>query len=216
VITAGVYPGFKTWCRLMIKVTDIEQGTKEWFALRLGIPTSSEFSKILTSKGKLSQSASGYRNTLIGEILLGKPEETYESYDMMRAKELEPEARDLFSMIYNIDVEQVTLCYYDKRKDRSCSPDGMLPTEEGLEIKCPKLATHIGYLLSGKFPSKYFHQVQGSMYITGFKSWFFMSYYPGLDPFIIEVKRDDEFCNNLDKAIDEFNKILSEDLKKVQ
>jgi len=76
--------------------------------------------------------------------------------------------------------------------------------EKGLEIKSPLLKTHLRYLLDGKFPLDYFQQVQGSLYITGFETWDFMSYYPGIKPFIITVTRNEDFIKNLDAALDEF------------
>jgi len=60
----------------------------------------------------------------------------------------------------------------------------------GLEIKCPLAKTHFGYLESGELPSDYIHQVQGAMHVSGLESWYFMSYYPKMKPFIIEVKPD--------------------------
>jgi len=66
------------------------------------------------------------------------------------------------------------------------------------------LKTHIKYLLDGKLPTEYFCQVQGSLYITGFETWDFFSYYPGIEPFKITVERNDEFIKKLDKALDEF------------
>jgi len=74
----------------------------------------------------------------------------------------------------------------------------------GLEIKCPMLKTHLKYFLDKKLPTEYFCQVQGSMYITGFDTWDFMSYFPGLKPFIITVERNEGFISKLDEALDEF------------
>ena len=82
--------------------------------------------------------------------------------------------------------------------------------DTGLEIKCPKDHTHVGYLRSQKIPTKYIPQVQGSMLVTGFKSWYFMSYYPAMPPLIIEVKRDDEYIAKLKDALDEFCDKLDE------
>ena len=37
----------------MVLIHQVEQGTPEWFAVRLGIPTASNFAKIITSTGKV-------------------------------------------------------------------------------------------------------------------------------------------------------------------
>jgi hypothetical protein len=87
---------------------------------------------------------------------------------------------------------------------------------KGLEIKCPMLKTHMKYLINGKLPTEYFCQVQGSLYITGFETWDFMSYYPGLKPFLITVKRDEKFIEKLDKALDEFCFEIVKTIKKIK
>jgi hypothetical protein len=189
-------------------VLDVEQGGAEWFAARVGIPSASVFDKLVTSKGALSTSRQKLLYKLAGERVLGEKEEGYTNGAMQRGIELEPEARSLFELITGFATKEVGLCYYDKRKDRSCSPDGLVETGmtlmEGLEIKCPELATHVEYLLGNKLPTKYFQQVQGSMYITGLEKWYFMSYYPSMKPLIVEVERDEIFIAKLDRALNDF------------
>ena len=60
------------------------------------------------------------------------------------------------------------------------------------------------YLARGVCPSEYWPQVQGSMFVTGRKLWWFMSYFPNLPPFITLVGRDDEYHDALDKHIPTF------------
>ena len=52
---------------------DLQQGSAEWVKARLGIPTASQFSRIITSTGKLSGQADGYMHELLAESLLGEP-----------------------------------------------------------------------------------------------------------------------------------------------
>ena len=189
-------------------IEDFEQGSSEWFAARCGIPSASIFDKLITSKGALSTSRQKLLYKLAGEKVLGEKEEGYTNGAMQRGIELEPEARSLFELITEKEVKEVGLCYYDERKDRSCSPDGLVETGmtlmEGLEIKCPELATHVEYLMGKKLPTKYFAQVQGSMYITGLEKWYFMSYFPSMKPLIIEIVRDEIWIAKLSKALDDF------------
>ncbi|MCK5605058.1 YqaJ viral recombinase family protein [Candidatus Pacearchaeota archaeon] len=188
-------------------IENFEQGSPEWFAARVGIPSASVFDKLITSKGALSTSRQKLIYKLAGEKVLGEKEEGYSNGAMQRGIELEPEARSLFELITGKEVKEVGLCYYDERKDRSCSPDGLVGTGmtlmEGLEIKCPELATHVEYLMGNKLPTKYFAQVQGSMYITGLEKWYFMSYFPSMKPLIIEIVRDEIWIAKLSKALDD-------------
>ena len=101
----------------------------------------------------------------------------------------------------------VGLCYLDEHRNFSCSPDGLVGEDGGLEIKCPLIHTHVEYLLDGKLPTKYVQQVQGSMLISGRKWWDFMSYYPGLKPLVVRVERDEKF---IAKLKDELNKFCFE------
>lgn len=187
-------------------IIDCEQGSEEWFAARVGIPSASNFDKIITAKGEPSKSAKKYMLQLAGERIIGDKEESYQNAAITRGIEMEGEARAFFEMLHG-PVEQVGLIYKDENKDTSCSPDG-LPKDTGLEIKCPSLAVHVEYLLGNKLPTTYFQQVQGSMFVTGFSSWWFMSYYPGMNPLIIKVDRDIMFMGKLGKAIKEFNEKL--------
>ncbi|MCK5610002.1 YqaJ viral recombinase family protein [Candidatus Pacearchaeota archaeon] len=189
-------------------ILDVEQGSDEWFQARVGVPSASIFDKIVTSKGVLSTSKQKLIYKLAGERVIGAKEEGYTNGAMQRGIELEPEARSLFELITGKNVTEVGLCYHDERKDRSCSPDGLVETGmtlmEGLEIKCPELQTHVEYLIGNKLPTKYFQQVQGSLYVTGFDRWHFMSYYPGMKPLHVIVERDEIWIAKLSKALDDF------------
>ena len=45
-----------------------QQGSVEWFEARLGIPTASEFSRIVTPTGKLSAARVTYMGELLGRV----------------------------------------------------------------------------------------------------------------------------------------------------
>lgn len=190
-----------------IIIDNITQGTPEWFREHAGKPGASSFNKIVTTKGEPSKQAKDYALQLAGEYLLGTVEQGYISHAMQIGIEREEEARNRFEWERDIEVKQVGMVYLDERKDRLCSPDGLIyetDSIEGFECKCPILKTHIKYLLDGKLPTEYYTQVQGSLYITGVSYWWFMSYYPGLEPLIIRVERNEKFIEKLDKALDDF------------
>lgn len=192
-------------------ILDEKQGSPEWKAARSIIPTTSEFSRIITSKGEPSKST----EKLICELIEGKNPETrkknFSSGRMDDGTEREPEARAFFSLYTGLKVEEVGLCYYDERRDRGASPDGLIVgKKEGLEIKCPSLFVHKEYLEKGELPTAHFHQVQGSLYITGYDRWHFLSYFPGLKPFHIIVERDEIWIAKLSKLLDEFNVELND------
>lgn len=185
-------------------VTDIAQGSPEWLALRCGIPTASEFSKLVTSTGKTSTQATGYMHKLLADWLIGTSTSIEQTDWMLRGIELEDEARDWYAMQRDAEVTQVALAYRDESRMVACSPDGLVADDGGLEIKCPAPHTHVGYLLAGRLPSDYVAQVQGSMYVTGRQWWDFVSYHPDIDPLLIRVERDEEYIAALDTAVRAF------------
>ena len=199
----------------MIVETGFEQNSNQWFDAKAGIPSSSHFNEIVTTKGMLSKSVEGYMHKLAGEYIAGINQDEFMSWDMKRGLEIQPKAERFFEFTHGLKLDHPAMCYLDERKDRLCSPDGLMP-EIGLEIKCPNMKTHVGYLMAGVLPYKYFQQIHGSMYISGFKYWWFMSFYPGLPPFEIKVKRDEKFISVLAKELDNFVPKLAAMIRKLK
>ena len=195
-------------------IINCEQGSPEWYEARIGLPTASNFDKLITSKGEPSKQSQAYLYQLAGERIAGAKIETYQSAAMQRGIELEAEARSLFEMLKDTEVHQVGLCLDDSRL-YGCSPDGLLESE-GLEIKCPLIHTHVAYLLDGKLPADYRRQVQGSLLVTGLERWNFMSYYPGLPPLLVRVERDETFIGKLRSILKSFTLELDEITEKLR
>ena len=192
-------------------IIDCEQMSEQWFALRTGIPTASNFDKIVTTKGDKSKQREKYLWQLAGERVTGIKEETFQNGTMKRGIEMESEARTLYELMTGQEIQTAGLCFQNEKKLCACSPDGLIGEDGGIEIKCPTLAVHVGYLLAGKLPTIYFQQIQGSLYITGRKWWVFFSYYPGMKPLLIKVDRDEAFI----KALDHEMKIFCAEIDKV-
>jgi len=184
-------------------------------ALRAGLPTASKFSEIVTGKGEPSKSRQKYMYQLAGEKITGAKEESFQSAAMSRGIEMEAQARQLFEMVHDVTVEEVGLCLEEEGK-WGCSPDGLIGEDGGVEIKCPSLSVHVEYLLNGKIPCTYYQQVQGSMFVTGRKYWWFMSYYPGMKPLMIKAKPDEKFHAALEVELTKFVVELDEIVKKLQ
>lgn len=182
---------------------DHPQGSKAWSDARLGIPTASQFSRIITQKTlKVSESATGYRNELLAEWLLREPLDGGDFDFTQRGTALERGARKFYEMAREVEVDSVGLLLRD---DRRCggSPDGLVGTDGGLEIKCPSAAVHVGYLLGGE-SDKYRAQIQGNIWIAERAWWDFLSYHPTLPPALVRCHRDERFIAALAQAVDEF------------
>lgn len=182
-----------------------EQGTEEWLKSRLGCPSGSGFDKLIGASGKPSTQAEGYINQLIAELLTGETTEIKVTEWMQRGTELEPIAREFYELASGNNVEEVGFCKHDVL-EAGVSPDGLISTDGGLEIKCPAPATHIAYLRGGVLPTKYKQQVMGCMWVTGRQWWDFVSYHESMPALIVRVERDDDYitllADEVSKAVD--------------
>lgn len=183
-----------------MRICKADQHSAQWLQDRLGIPTASAMSQLLTAaKLELSAQRYAYQLLLVGERLRGKPEETTVTAAMDRGIELEDEARDYFSLTQGVRVDQVGLCKPDFL-ELGASPDGLIGLEElqdgtyaakaGLEIKCPGLKKHMLTLDAKQMPNEHTPQVQTNLFVTGADVWHFMSYFPELPDFRCDVKPD--------------------------
>jgi len=194
-----------------MKICSHEQGSPEWFEARLGIPSASMFSKIVTTKGAWSTQADSYINQLVAERLTGEREEIYQSHHMIRGTELEPEARDMYCLMKDVEVQEVGFCLHDTLK-AGCSPDGLIGEDGGLEIKAPAPATHVEYLRGGVLPSRYKQQVMGCLWITQREWWDFVSYHPNMKPLIVRVERDEEYIAALEECVTKAVNLIEENV----
>jgi hypothetical protein len=185
-------------------VLDCVQGTETWLQGRIGRPTASGFDKIITPGGKASTQATAYMMKLAGEWLIGKPAESHTTDFMARGTELEPMARDAYSFLRDVDVEQVGLVYLDERRTVACSPDGLVKVNGGFEAKCPTIGVHVEYILGKGLPDKYKPQVQGNLWICGREWWDFLSFHPDAPPFLYRVNRDEKYIGTLSGMVLEF------------
>ena len=198
-------------------IETFEQYSEEWWAARVGIPTASKFSEIITSTGKKSASWQKYAYKKAAEIEMGKVETTFQSASMLRGLELEPEARKAYIFITGIEVEEVGVVYQDEKKLWSCSPDGLcLVAKKGLEIKCFEAAAHKQCCHKQEIPTKYKPQVFGSLWICDeIDEWDFMSYHPDMKPFITTVDRDNAEYKKYVEVLAGFLPEVSEFIKNV-
>ena len=197
-------------------VVDLQQGTPEWLAEKLGKPSASNCSKIITNDGKPSKQREGYMYELAGEIITGSRVETYKNAAMEEGNNREQEALDFYSMVNNVEIQRVGVVYPNDDKLFLCSPDGFINGKEGFECKNPLPKTQVKYLLDGGLPADYFGQVQFSMYVTGFKVWNFLSFVPGMKPLMIKVKRDEKFIAALDAEMMKFCSELASVVAKIK
>lgn len=185
---------------------NVTQGTPEWLALRLGIPTASNFDRIIQpSKLEYSKGARTYINELVAEHILGEPLDSGTSPWMERGTQLEVEARDWYAMDQDVDVETVGFCTTDDGRV-GASPDGKVTTPDGLtgglEIKCFGAAKHVGCLLGEDVTTP--GQIQGGLWVTGWDFWDVVAYSPAFPPTVIRAWPDQTYQDAFTKAVARF------------
>lgn len=191
-----------------MRIIDCVQGDAAWHAARLGVPTASQFGKILTPTGKPSAQAEDYMHALIAERLLGVPAGPDATDWMERGSQMEPNAVSYYELQRDVSTRKVGFCLADSGR-YGCSPDRLVGEAGGVEIKCPSAAVHIGYLLDD-LPAKFKPQVQGCLWITGREWWDLLSFNPDLPPALIRMGRDKEYIRNLEAVVTAFCSVLDE------
>lgn len=197
----------------MIKF-NIDQGSEAWFDARGGRVTGTRFKALMSG-----ESTQGYKD-LIGdivcEIITGRMEETYQNAIMEHGIETEPIARVEYETLFDVEIEQSGFIIPNEDNKYhewiGISPDGLM--EEGLlEIKCPKMKTHLRYITAGKLPAEYKYQVQGQLFVTGLLYCDFMSFVEGMKPFIIRVYPDKEIFKQFEERLDKLIERVKEELE---
>ena len=201
---------------------DIEQLTDEWTKARLGLPTASCFNKIITPKtGKLSSQADAYANRLISELILGRPQETFPpTYWMERGEMLEADAKKLYEFETGYNLKNGGFGTNDLGT-AGASPDFRIFDDKdnlvgGGEIKCVAPWTHVENLLRDEIDPDYIPQVQGQILIYGFEFVDWFSYHPEMPPALIRTYRDDEYCEKLEAALQDFHAIKMAKIEKLR
>lgn len=172
---------------------------------RSGIPTASEFDALVTPdfKVRTGETPHAYLSKKLAEAWQGGPLLGFNVFDMEQGQILEDEAVPWYELEYGVTVERVGFVTTDDGRV-GCSPDGLLANNQGIEIKCPRPETHVRYLLNGTLPKDYAAQVHGSMFVTGYESWKFLSYRRHFPPLLIVVERDEKIQQAIKTALDDF------------
>ncbi len=199
-----------------MKLHNVEQGSMEWLMLRAGIPTASEMDALITPKFKVKEGdgPKTYLAKKVAEKWQGGPLPAFQGFDMEQGQILESEAIPWFELTFDTTVNRVGFITTDDGR-AGCSPDGLLTTDCGLELKCPKAETHVGYLLRGVLPEDYVIQVHASMFITGFKQWKFLSYRRGFPQLVLTIERDEEYQEVIAEALDLFTQKFDEAMERM-
>lgn len=190
-------------------MSEIIQGSPEWFTARCGRVTASRVADIIArTKSGYAASRANYMAQLICERLTGCVEPTFSNAAMAWGTEKEPEARNAYQFHADVDVTEISFVEHPSFPMCGASPDGLVGTEGLVEIKCPNTATHIETLSSQAVPSRYVTQIQWQLACTDRLFCDFVSYDPRLPAdlqlFIKRVERDADAITDLEREVGDF------------
>lgn len=183
-----------------------EQGSPEWFQIRLGKVTASRVSDVIAkTKSGWAASRANYMAQLVAERLTGQAQESYSSAAMQWGTENEPLARAAYEFRTDATVTPAWFIDHPNIAMTGASPDGLIGDVGLVEIKCPNTATHIETLMGQAIPGKYESQMLWQMACTGAKWCDFVSFDPRLPEkmrlFVSRLQRDDKRIKELETEI---------------
>lgn len=179
-------------------IHNFDQRTDEWYQIRLGKLTGSDFHTFLgngeTKKNKLLQKAA--------EKITGKSdEEHFVTEDIQRGIDLEDEAILAYEMTSGNNVDKVG--FIEENEFVGCSPDGLVGDDGIIEVKCPKQSVFLKQVIDQKIKPEYYTQIQFNLLISGRKWCDYIAYNKNFPLFIKRFEIDTEAREKIVKAIEE-------------
>lgn len=180
-------------------ICDAEQRSAEWFAARLGRLTGSCAGDMLASvktPGSEAAARRDLRMRLVLERLTGQSQEDgYVNGVMQWGIDKEADAFAAYEAHSGHLVRRTGFLSHSKLMI-GCSLDGDVDEFTGIvEVKCPKSATHYGYLKARGVPANHLPQIQHNLWISGAQWCDFASFDPRfpepLQLFVCRIPRVD-------------------------
>lgn len=190
------------------EIIDVEQGSDEWKAARLGIPTASKFSTVMAGgEGKTRRK---YMLQLAGERLTGVPMDSYTNSHMERGVEQEPQALAQYQFDTDYDVQRVG---FIRTGRTGCSPDGLIGNDGMVESKSALADILIDIHMRKRYPPEHRAQCQGNLWVAQRKWIDIIVYCPGLPSYRERIQRDEAYINEIAGAVGVFNRELDDVVK---
>ena len=197
------------------------QGSTAWHAARAGCITASMFAEARAklksgpNKGEPTKAAQDYAFRLAVERIGGEPlDNGFETWQMRRGHDLEPEARMAHEIRTGLIVQQVGIV---KTEDGvfGASADGFIDEDGVSEYKCFLAPEKLRAFHIDHDADSIKDQVQGVLWITGRKWAHIGMYCPALksvgrELWLGEYDRDEEYIEELEADLWKFKLLVDE------
>ena len=195
-------------------ILDVEQGSDEWLEARLGLPTASEMHCIL-STGRLlppfGEGALTLLDRLAAERFTGLSASGFTGNSHTeRGHVVEPIAVQAYIDSGHATAMDVIEAGIMLAKGVGASPDRLIGSDGGLEIKSKAAKGMVTLLRNGKIDKAHITQMQINMWVSGRKWWDYFVYCDGLPPFYQRFEPDLELHAKLDERVPLFLALLDE------
>ncbi|MBG7616511.1 YqaJ viral recombinase family protein [Brevundimonas sp. BAL450] len=197
---------------------DVVQGSDEWHEVRRGLLTASEMKLIVTPtlKAASNEKERSHLYELLAQRISGHVEPHYVSDDMLRGKDDELEARELYSRTY-APVTEVGFITNDRWGfTLGYSPDGLVGDDGLIECKSRRQKFQIQTIADREMPADFTIQVQTGLLVSERKWIDFVSYCGGLPMVTIRVFPDPVIQAAILDAATDFEKRLQERMRAYQ
>jgi hypothetical protein len=191
--------------------SDIEQGTPEWYDIRLGKLTGSSAAKLFGTAAAKEK----YLYDRAAEIVTGcrcDGDESARGIHMARGHEFEEVAIAKYTVATLTQVQRVG--FVQLNEFVGCSPDGLVGDDGMIEVKVPDSNNYFRQILElasdgvKAIPNDYYAQMQFNMFVCG-RSWCdYVLYNPKHEAnnkslFIQRVEKDNSMQERISSIIDE-------------
>lgn len=142
----------------MIRFDDIQQQTPEWHEIKYRKIGGTRSANII-GKGDLNTVFIDLLSEFLEEYEPFDEDSSFESYDMLRGNNLEPDARQYLNEYYKINLQTTGWLQNKENKLLGISPDGITEDNKiACEIKCLSKKEHTRILYKQQIPEKYIPQ----------------------------------------------------------
>ncbi len=201
-----------------------QQRTEQWFADRAGKITASRIRDVKAfseggvylsgaKKGtpkpvKSLKAREDYKHQLVAEILIGHQRPQVKARALEWGTDAEPFAIAAYEARRNVMVQQVGFILHPVHNFIGASPDFLVDTDGGGEVKCPENPeVHLATLING-LPDEHIEQIQGGLWCTDRKWWDFVSFNPHfpkhLQLYVQRVYRDEAYIADMEVSCLQF------------
>lgn len=188
----------------------MEQHSSAWWAARCGKVTASRVGDImaLTQKGKPTAARGNYLREKIAERITGKNRDRRKVASLDHRLELEPDARAAYSFYFDQEIQLVGFVEHPRIPNFGASPDGLIGSDGGLEIKCCDAEGHLEIVMADKIDPDYFYQCHSNIACTERDWWAFTAFNPDMPEelklYRKIIERDDQLIATIETNVIQF------------